>query len=124
MAKAGIGLSVISILLGLFGILAPGAAWLALVFGVVASVQDGVAIEAASTFALLGSYGLAMGVVLSSPLGLALALAGAVVSRVGGVTMLPAFAGLGLNLLAPLTWALTWAGLVGGVLWLFQDFHW
>jgi hypothetical protein len=122
--NVGLGLSAVSILSGLFGILAPLLAWLALAVGLVTATQRGEAVEVASALSLLGSYGLAIAVVTSSPFGLVFGVFGAGIARAGGSTVIPGLVGVALSLLAPVTWALTWAGLIGGVLYLFQDFHW
>lgn len=120
----GVGMSVLSILLGLFGILAPAIAWIALALGLATAAGDGTAAETASAIALSGSYLLAMVVVLSCPIGLLVGVIGGGLSWASERTVAWAVVGIALNVVAPVTWLVTWASLLGGVLFLFQDFHW
>jgi hypothetical protein len=108
---------------GLFAIFAPLVAWVALGLGFLTAVSRDPTVEAASSFALFGSWALAASVVIAAPLGLVAGLASVVAARLDGGTVLPGLAGAALNLVAPVTWVLTWAGVVGGLLYLFQDFH-
>jgi hypothetical protein len=116
-------LGAFSVLAGLFAIGAPAVAWLALVFGFFAMGEDGDAAETAGTLAILGSQTLAILVVFSAPSGIVAAVLGAPLARYYGGSAMSHGLGLALNLIAPITWLVTWAAVIGGLLWLFQDFH-
>jgi hypothetical protein len=113
----------LSVLAGLFAIGAPAVAWLALVLGFFAMAEDGDAAESAGTLAILGSQALAILVVFAAPLGIVAAVVGAPLARLYGRSAMSHALGLSLNLVAPITWLVTWASVIGGLMWAFQDFH-
>jgi hypothetical protein len=72
---------------------------------------------------MLGSWLLAAIILGSAPLGFALGLVGALASRSIEQSPTPALVGLSLNIIAVVTWIITWAGVLGWLFYALRDFH-